>query len=127
MPLIESFNKTPIKLIMSIPTLIIGVLHLTIGFLRKELDFDIYTLFNPSLFYDFSLSDGICKDKEINVFHTWGGWIQYIYSAKTMVKTIHDKADITKTNGKYFCYKNIPYLDLLNNGQIIKNGTECPE
>ena len=35
--------------------------------------------------------------------------------------------NITKINGKYFCYKNISYIDLLKNGQIIKNGTECPK
>ena len=38
----------------------------------------------------------------------------------------NDPVDITKINGKYFCYKNISYIDLLNNGQIIKNGTKCP-
>ena len=36
------------------------------------------------------------------------------------------KTDIKKVNGKYFCYKHISYINLLNNGQIIKNESECP-
>ena len=39
---------------------------------------------------------------------------------------IKDETDIKKINGKYFCFKNISYRDLLNNGQIVKKGSECP-
>ena len=126
MCLIETLNKITFILMGLISIFAIGVLHTVIGFLRPLTDFNTFALFNSSLFYDFSLSDNICKDKEINVFHTWGGWVQYIY-LKVTFKKINDITDITKINGKYFYYKNIPYLDLLNNGQIIKNGTECPE
>ena len=37
-----------------------------------------------------------------------------------------DKTPIAKINGNYFCYKHISYRELLNNGQIIKNGSVCP-
>ena len=37
------------------------------------------------------------------------------------------KQIITRVNGKLFCYEYISYKDLLYNGQIIKNGTECPK
>ena len=40
--------------------------------------------------------------------------------------SVEDETDIKKINGKYFCYKHLSYIDLLNNGQIIKNGSECP-
>ena len=33
---------------------------------------------------------------------------------------IKDETDLKKINGKYFCFKNISYKDLLNNGQIVK-------
>ena len=39
---------------------------------------------------------------------------------------IRDATDIKKINGKFFCFRNISYKDLLNNGQIIKKGSECP-
>ena len=38
-----------------------------------------------------------------------------------------NETDITKINGYYFCYKHLSYKDLLYNGQIIKQGTECPK
>ena len=131
MGITDSFNQAPAIIIISTPILLIGVLHITIGFLRKEPDFNTYALFNSSLFYDFSLSDDICKDKEINIFHTWGGWKRYgsatVGKVTTITITITDVTDVTKINGKYFCHKTISYIDLLNNGQIIKNGTQCPE
>ena len=131
MCLLETLNKTPIILMGLISIFVIGILHIIIGFLRPLPDFNTYALFNSSLFYDFSLSDDICKDKEINIFHTWGGWKRYgsatVGKVTTITVTITDVTDITKINGKYFCHKTISYIDLLNNGQIIKNGTQCPE
>ena len=126
MCLIETLNKTTFILIGIISVLAIGILHIVICFKRPLPDFNTYTLFNSSLFCDFSLSDDICKDKEINIFHTWGGWLKPP-DFWSRFYTLQDVTDITKINGKYFCYKNISYIDLLNNGQIIKNGTQCPE
>ena len=37
-----------------------------------------------------------------------------------------DITDISKINGKYFCFKKILYKNLLYNGQIIKKGESCP-
>ena len=63
MCLIETLNKTTFILIGIISVLAIGILHIVIGFKRPLPDFNTYSLFNSSLFYDFSLSNNICKDK----------------------------------------------------------------
>ena len=61
------------------------------------------------------------------IFHRWGGRFVREYGyADPEKRTIYDETDIKKINGKYFCYKHLSYIDLLNNGQIIKNGSECP-
>ena len=128
MCLIETLNKTPIILMGLISIFVIGILHIIIGFLRPLPDFNTYALFNSSLFYDFSLSDDICKDKEINIFHTWGGWKREEKDVdKTYSWHYYDKTNITKFNENYYCYTFISYKDLLNNGQIIKSGTVCPK
>ena len=41
--------------------------------------------------------------------------------------TYHDITDIDKINGKRFCFKKVTYKELLYNGQIIKDGEDCPE
>ena len=119
MCLIETLNKTPIILMGLISIFVIGILHIIIGFLRPLPDFNTYALFNSSLFYDFSLSNNFCKDKEINVFHTWSGRMEYYFLSDTY--TIKDVTDITKINGYYFCYKKKPYLDLINKGNKERN------
>ena len=128
MCLIEEFNKTILIWIELIMILIVGAAHIIFGFLRKRPDFNTYELFNSSPFFDFSIGD-YCYDKTTIVFHTWGGWKNYEYDdthKDYRFKTV-DLTNITKINGNYFCYKYISYIDLLNNGQIIKQGAECPK
>ena len=128
MCLIDRFYKAPIIFAEIIVIIIASILHIIFGFMRKGPDFNTYELFNSSPFFDFSLNDN-CSDKSYNVFHTWEGWMKKIFSIPKdkYVWVIRDKTNITKINGKYFCYNFISYKDLLNNGQIIKQGTECPK
>ena len=67
--------------------------------------------------------------------HKWGGIKKYEKEYRSgdnglpeeyEVTTIENEVDIKKINGVYFCYKNKRYIDLLNNGQIIKKGENCP-
>ena len=128
MCLIDRFYKAPIIFAEIIVIIIASILHIVFGFMRKGPDFNTYELFNSSPFFDFSLNDN-CSDKSYNVFHTWEGWMKKIFSIPKdkYVWVIRDKTNITKINGKYFCYNFISYKDLLNKGQIIKQGTECPK
>ena len=126
MCIIDEFNKTILVLIELITVTIIGVSHIVFGFLRKEPDFNTYDLFISSPFFDFSINDD-CNNLSINVYHTWGGWKQKERDEEgAEIWVVYDVTNITKINGKYLCYKYISYKDLLNNGQIIKNGKECP-
>ena len=130
MCIIDGLNKSPIRIAGIIAIFTISIVHIAIGFKRSVPDFYTYDLFSLSPIYDFSV-DYSCNNKEIKVFHTWGGWKQWEYNwleFKFEYK-YYDKTDIKKVNGKYFCYKKgkLTYLDLLRNGQIIKNGTQCPE
>ena len=126
MSLVERFDNSVLIWFELIIILASGILHIVFGFKRKLPDFNIYDLFNASPLFDFYLSD-ICNDKSNNVFHTWGGWKRLEDVGDAYSWFYYDKTNITKINGKYFCYKYISYIDLLNNGQIIKNGTECPK
>ena len=128
MCIINKLNK-PFLIQMDIITIFaISILHIVISVMRKQPDFNTYELFNSSPFFDFSIGDD-CYDKTSIVFHTWGGWKNYEYDdthKDYRFKTV-DLTNITKIHGNYFCYKYISYIDLLNNGQIIKQGTECPK
>ena len=95
---------------------------------RNAPDSNPYDLFNFSPFFNFALSTR-CNNKENNVFHTWGGWKKYFRGDETFSGGWEnfDRTYITKINRKNFCYEYISYKDLLNNGQIIKNGTKCPK
>ena len=54
-------------------------------------------------------------------------WYNVDYDFNVDIETkIVDQTDIKTIYGKYFCYKEISYKDLLYNGQIIKKGEECP-
>ena len=127
MCLIDRFYKAPIIWAEIIIIIIASILHIIFGFIRKGPDFNTYDLFNSSPFFDFSLSNN-CSNKSYNIFHTWEGWKKKEYSVAKdkYVWVIHDRTNITKINGNNFCYKFISYKDLLNKGQIIKQGTECP-
>ena len=107
-----------------------GLVHVVFGFLIKVNEFSIFDLFDLSPIFDFEVGYS-CGDKSSLTFHKWGGRKEYksYYDEnfnEVNVVTIHDETDIKIINGNYFCYKRIPYLDLLNNGQIIKKGSKCP-
>ena len=103
-----------------------SVLQIVFGFLRKMPDFNAYALFNFSPFFNFALNTQ-CNNKVINVFHTWGGWKRMEKTDEGGVWKFYDRTNITKINRTSFCYEYISYKDLLNNGQIITNGTKCPK
>ena len=127
MCIIEKFNKDWLIWLEIAVILISCTLHIVFGFLRKMPDFNTYELFNLSPFFDFSLNNN-CNNKVNNVFHTWGGWKRKEKDMDDQYSWhYYDKTNITKFNGNYFCYTFISYKDLLNNGQIIENGTECPK
>ena len=123
MNFMEKLNSKFIKYPMMIIVLISGALHLyCYSIVRNLVTFNVYDLFNSSPFFDFSISTD-CGNKSNIIFHRWGGFSTYRRSKRIIL----NETDITKINGYYFCYKHISYKDLLYNGQIIKNGTECPK
>ena len=125
MTFMEKLNNAILVRIELIIIFITSLSHLVFGVVRKELEFNTYDLFNASPFFNFSISDD-CNNKLKNVFHTWGGWKRQEQTAEgTAQCVIYDVTNITKINGNCFYYKYISYKYLLNNGQIIKNGTEC--
>ena len=106
--------------------LIFAIMHIVFGFMIKMNEFNVFALFDSSPLFEFSI-DSNCRDKSAVIFHRWGGIQKKIkdYDDKTRIVII-DETDIKMINGNYFCYKNIPYRDLLKNGQIIKRRSECP-
>ena len=93
-------------------------------------EFNPYCFFDSSPLFDFSISSD-CGDKTPVIFHRWQGRVEReIYYDEDFNQqekiTLFDETDLTKIDGNYFCYKHISYKDLLGNGQIIKNVTECP-
>ena len=110
---------------------ITGLIHVVFGFLLNNYEFSTYQLFDSSPLFDFSISDN-CGSNSSIIFHTWKGRFEKYrcydeeeHSYDTCYKIV-DETDIKKINGKYFCYNYKSYRDLLNSGQIIKKGEECP-
>ena len=128
MCIIEKLNKVVLIWMELLAILAVCILHIIYGFSRTEPDFNTYELFNSTPLFNFSLNKD-CNGTSKNIFHRWGGWKQIEYSEadETNVWVIYDDTDIVKLNGNYFCYNYMSYIDLLYNGQIIKNGTECPK
>ena len=110
--------------------LIIAITHIVFGFLMKANEFNAFDLFDSSPLFDFEVKKD-CGEKTALTFHRWGGrniietYTDSDGDDREWLKVI-DETDIKIINGNYFCYKHISYKDLLNNGQIIKNGKECP-
>ena len=119
----EKLDYKIIKFPMMIIIFIAGVLHLYIYSIPRELTFfNTYNLFDSSPLFDFSIRDD-CQNKSKIIFHKWSGIKTYSHSKRIQMS----ETNITKINGYNFCYKHISYKDLLYNGQIIKQGTECPK
>ena len=95
----------------------------------SDLDIILYA-YELSPLFDFDL-DIDCKSNSHIIFHVWKGWTKtetYSDDGGTHTyQSYHDITNIDKINGKRFCYKAISYKELLYNGQIIKNGEECPD
>ena len=129
MCLLERLNKNVLILGEFAIVIIIGVIHLVFGLLIKDNEFNAFYLFDSSPLFDFQIKND-CGHMSILNLHKWGGrLIKYNYKEDDdwieKIDTI-DKTPIAKINGNYFCYKHISYRELLNNGQIIKNGSVCP-
>ena len=126
----KNVNPCLILIIGSI-TAIINILHGIFGFYIKVNYFNISDLFSSSPIFDFSFSEYCEAGKSEIIFHRWEGrkdtaWtLDGNLSPKEEI-VIVDQTDIKKIYGKNFCYKEILYKDLLNNGQIIKKGEDCP-
>ena len=95
----------------------------------SNLDIVFYT-YESSPLFDFDVNNDCGKNSHI-IFHVWEGrqetrTISYDKHGDTTSTTYHDKTNIDKINGKFFCFKNISYKELLYKGQIIKNGEDCP-
>ena len=110
--------------------LIIAITHIVFGFLMKAKEFNAFDLFDSSPLFDFEVKKD-CGDKTALIFHRWGGRniteIHHDSDGDKYERTkVVDQTDIKIINGNYFCYKHISYIDLLNNRQIIKNGSICP-
>ncbi len=130
MCLIETLNKPRLIFTAIIITFAMGIFHIIVGFMRSVPDFSTYALFNIAPITDFSVGNN-CYNKQTNVFHVWGGWnqLEWDFYNNRFERKYYDATPIKIINGKYFCYNRAKktYMDLLNNGQIISNGTECPE
>ena len=94
----------------------------------SNLDIVFYT-YESSPLFDFDANIDCGKNSHI-IFHVWEGRMEthtrYDKHGDITSFTYHDKTNIDKINGKLFCFKNITYKELLYNGQIIKNGEDCP-
>ena len=124
--LMERINNKVVFVIIEVALIfIIGIIHIVFGYLIKETDFSVFDLFDSSPLFDFELKND-CGNMSALSLHKFGGILLEEWDVDE--KRIHNegKTDIKIINGKYFCYKHISYIDLLNKGQIIKNGSECP-
>ena len=122
---IQNFFKKFLYLIIVVLYIAISIVHIVYFSFIKVSDFNPFDYFNSSPLFDF-LIDSNCPDKSQIIFHRYGGRKDYYWTWKeedllpSKETKIVDETDIKKINGNYFCYKYISYLDLLNNGQIIK-------
>ena len=111
--------------------LLLSVLHLVLYFLIRESDFgNIFDTFESSPLFNFQLNKTKCLWNSYITFHKWEGrkkWNFYYSNGIHSSTKIVDETNIDKINGYKFCYKHIPYKNLLYNGQIIKNEEDCPE
>ena len=109
-------------LLIEIYSVISSALFLIFGFgiIKIPDNTNLYDTFDSSPLFNFYLGE-YCR-KNIN-FHTWEGI--KIKSGNNEIPFY--KQDINKISGKYFCYNEIKYKDLLYNGQIVKNNEQCKD
>ena len=131
MCLIKKLNNRYLIFIGSIAIFAVNIPHIIFGYLIDVNYFNVNDLMGSSPLFDFSINSD-CQGKSAVAFHKWGGRAYYEWnieddgSYSTRKKVVVDETDLKKINGNYFCYKHISYIDLLNNGQIIKKDEECP-
>ena len=123
--LIERLNKGVFIIIEVALIFIIGIVHVVFRYLIKETEFSVFDLFDSSPLFGFELKND-CGNMSALSLHKWGGILLEDFDSDGKIIYNEGKTDIKKVNGKYFCYKHISYINLLNNGQIIKNESECP-
>ena len=114
---------------------LITAIHFIFIFLIYEPDFNnILDTYNSSPLFNFKTNND-CNTYSL-VLHQWegiNGDEKEIKPDKDGIPQEHyvtireDEIDIKKINGVCFDYKHIRYIDLLNNDQIIKKGTNCPD
>ena len=125
-------GKVCIIILDSILIIALAIIHLVFYFLIEETDFkNILDTFSSTPLFDFEINSN-CGANDNIIFHRWEGrkettdyWSNGHHRTRTDVV---DATDITKINGNKFCYKKMmTYLELLNNGQIIKKGEICKQ
>ena len=120
-----------ISIIVIIIFLLLSVLHFVFCFFIKESDFgNVFDTLESSPLFNFQLNKTNCLWNSYIIFHKWEGRIKrsfYYHNGIRSSTKIVDETNIDKINGYKFCYKHIPYKNLLYNGQIIKNEEDCPE
>ena len=104
----------------------IGIIHFVFFFFINETEYlNILDSMESSPLFDFNINSD-CGPKSQNIFHVWGGWIEVtsrsgVNNKRSKIKVkYYDETNITKLNGKNFCYKHVSYKELLDNGQIRK-------
>ena len=118
-------------IIIYIYTSITSTFHFIKSFLIKSTP-EFYTLLDnldSSPLFNFTIANtsNECYPDDIFVFQNWKGIKEYYTdSSNNQVTRIVYETDITKLNGKVYCYKKISYKDLLSKGQIIKKEEICP-
>ena len=113
-----------------ITIIILFLLHFVSYFLIKEPNLDIiFYAYELSPLFDFDVNIDCGNNSQI-IVHVWEGRTEEHRAADkrgySIYYTIHDKTQIDKINENLFCFKKITYKELLYNGQIIKNGEDCP-
>ena len=124
MCLIDRLNNKVLILGIAAILMIIGLVHVVFGFLMEVNEFSFSEPDDTSPLFDFQIKSH-CGNQSTLTLHRWGGFKEYDPMFEKY--NIHYETDIKKINGNYFCYKKISYRSLLYNGQIIKNGSECPQ
>ena len=105
-------------IVIYIYTVITSIFHF-INFLIIESTPEFYTIldnFDSSPLFNFRIADDCYPDERIIFQNRKGIKEYYADSNNNQATRIVYETDITKINGKAYCYKAIFYKDLLSNG-----------